>query len=65
MSVLEYQCCFCGEKIENTELQPIEVLLSGPDGSSQTVWLHVDCLESRLHKSIPWLSLEDREECVE
>jgi len=58
-----YQCCFCGREIQDSEWEPIALEVSFPDvetaGGAQLLWSHIDCLGSRLHDSVPWLTLED------
>ena len=56
------QCCFCGLTIIDTEHEPVKVAVYFKDASSQYQWTHIDCLGQRLHNSVPWLSLKDREE---
>jgi len=59
------QCCFCGESVAPTDLEPVEIHVTFKDESSQVLWAHVDCCGDRLHPSVPWLSTEDREEVGE
>jgi hypothetical protein len=60
-----FQCCFCGHTILATVREPIEITIAFADRSSQSLWSHVDCLGSRLHSSVPWLSLKDLPELGE
>jgi len=60
------QCCFCGHAIVATVHEPIEItILFANRSRSQTMWSHVDCVGSRLHPSVNWLSLKDWDELGE
>jgi len=65
MSREGHQCCFCGEGVLDTAEEPVEITIAFKDGSFQELWSHIDCYGSRLHKSVPWLSLKDRDEIHE
>ena len=65
MSPEAKQCCFCGKRITETSQEPIQIMMAFADDSSQAMWSHIDCLGARLHRSVPWLSLKEREELEE
>jgi len=55
----EYQCCFCGDRIEKIKPDPCSLgiianYLSSPNQHhSQGMFCHLRCFEDRLHPSIP------------
>ncbi len=54
-------CCFCGDVIEENKVEPLAVsVFERAADNGQQLFAHVDCLGSRLHWSIPFLSYEDR-----
>ena len=56
------QCCLCARTVVSTRHEPAEVAVFFKDGSSQHLWVHIDCFGIRLDKSVPFLSLKEREE---
>ena len=57
-------CCFCGRSIAQSDEEPIEICVQYKDNSAQGLWSHVDRLGNRLHRSVQFLSLADRENVV-
>jgi hypothetical protein len=61
---MEYQCCFCGLRIESVGfdvgglLYTTNVDSSGDKQHSQQLWCHTDCLKQRLNSSAPLYVLE-------
>jgi hypothetical protein len=47
-------CCFCGEALGSDSALTVAVSRSGDDGV-QGLTCHVDCLDQRLHPSVPRL----------
>jgi len=52
-------CCFCGEyaPIDSADFLPLIVNL--PEGASQQLWAHGECLRRAVHPSVPMLPPED------
>jgi hypothetical protein len=50
-------CCFCGETIRGELAQDIE--LPYHDGSVQHLLAHGECLRSKLHTDIPYLTPQE------
>jgi hypothetical protein len=61
MEEMSVQCCSCGETINRTSQEPVECSVCFRDGTTQGLWCHVDCLGSRLHPGVPFLTRADRE----
>ena len=55
----KYQCCFCGESIENVAL--VAMTLELGDGQLQSMSTHGLCLQKRLHPSVPFIAPEEIE----
>ena len=52
-------CCFCGEgaPIGSDDFLSLIVIL--PEGASQELWAHGECLRRAVHPSVPMLPPED------
>jgi|GEM_PF-7011884 len=50
---MKFQCCFCGERIDETKKPRVEIALSYPHGSAQALYAHEDCLKKSLHDPVP------------
>lgn len=64
MTPAQYTCCFCGELIAPTEIDPVLVTIALEDDAEQDLHCHWHCLKTRVHPSVGlyvWES-EDREE---
>ena len=70
-SELEYQCCYCGEAISETDLSALRINLSGiwagKHGAVQDMFSHSACAAERfgaaLHSSVPFdVEAFDRDE---
>ena len=53
---LRYQCCFCGQTIDDTVHR---ITVDVEDGGSQELFTHLVCLRQRLHPSVPLSELDD------
>jgi hypothetical protein len=65
---IEWTCCFCGEGVDETGLDPFVITiydpgeLSGPDRGSQHFYGHVTCLQERMHPTVaPYANALDPE----
>ena len=47
-------CCFCGDAILDNAAQDISLTFA--DGSTQHLHAHGDCLRTRLHQDVPYLT---------
>jgi len=56
---LEYQCCFCGEKITSGMPDPVRMALFLEDDSIQELYTHLNCLRTKLHMSVPLGIVDD------
>lgn len=61
---IEYQCCFCGNRIDRVGfdvgglLYTTNVDNSTDKQHSQQLWCHTNCLKQHLHTSAPLYVLE-------
>lgn len=59
MTNQNYQCCFCGEKIQSNQIDVTALIVVSnwdkqPDlQQEQHLFCHADCLKSRLHQRVP------------
>lgn len=57
----DFQCCICGERIEETRWEPITIsVCERKNRRPQYLWSHIDCFHHTLHQSILFSSLQDR-----
>lgn len=47
------QCCFCGERVEPGNGDPVTLTVAVPDGGEQQLYCHWHHLKERLHSSVP------------
>jgi hypothetical protein len=59
-SALGTQCCFCGQPIIGE--QPLIMHLELPQQASQSLWAHGECMRSKLHPSVPFLTPKEHDE---
>ena len=52
-------CCFCGEYALIGSDDFFSLLVSLPEGASQELWAHGECLRQAVHPSVPMLPPED------
>lgn len=69
MKSRNFQCCFCGEKIENSGLDVSSLILltnweNKKKQREQQFFCHIKCFQKTLHDNVPLyvLDLEDIEE---
>ena len=53
--LLKHQCCFCGQSIALTRVEPVVLLLTRDDGESQDLFCHLARLRACLDPDIPLL----------
>jgi hypothetical protein len=46
-------CCFCGQTIAHRPPDPVDVVMSIPDGADQGFFAHIACIKRVLHPSVP------------
>ena len=58
---LEWLCCFCGEVIKRTTVDPVKLDISFPDGDGQGLRAHRECVREhlKLHPSLTLDSFDD------
>ena len=49
-----YQCCFCGQAIA-ADRASASISVPLEDGASQDLYSHPECLQQRLHPSVPFV----------
>lgn len=53
-----HQCCFCGESIVSSNVNPCDINIltnwnkSVKKQNNQTFWCHLDCFREKLHPSV-------------
>jgi hypothetical protein len=52
-------CCFCGEFAPIGSDDFLSLVVNLPDGASQELWAHGECLRRAVHPSVPMLPPED------
>jgi hypothetical protein len=52
-------CCFCGEYASNGSDDFFSLIVNLPEGASQELWVHGDCLRRAVHPLVPILQPED------
>lgn len=61
---LEWLCCFCGEAVKRTTVDPVEISISFPDGDGQGLGAHRECVKKhlKLHPSVTLDSFDEEME---
>jgi hypothetical protein len=49
----EYQCCFCGQAIEEHAPDPVRLTIALPEGAEQHLYCHWQHLKEAMHTSVP------------
>ena len=49
----DYQCCFCGQSIEEQGSDPVTLNIPLEGGGTQQLPCHAACLRRVLHPSVP------------
>jgi hypothetical protein len=52
-------CCFCGEHAPEGSDDFLALVVKLPEGASQELWAHGECLRRMVHPSVPMLPPED------
>jgi hypothetical protein len=48
----QFQCCFCGARIEPLSPDPVHLVIPLEDSASQELFAHAACLRRTLHSSV-------------
>jgi hypothetical protein len=48
-------CCFCGEYSPIASDDFLSLIVNLPDGATQQLWAHGECLRRAVHPSVPML----------
>ena len=61
------RCCFCGKSIVTNAVEPLQLIVleyetwaASRQRLEQSLFAHVDCLGSCLHRSVPFLMRAER-----
>lgn len=41
-------CCFCAEEMQESEIDPCEVMVTTASGNAQVWWCHAACFKQRI-----------------